>query len=65
MPGSAAFTARTRGQAAELMQHTELFYRAAEPSSAIPLLLSKARSYVSKDFASILSELIPRDPDSN
>jgi type VI secretion system protein ImpA len=47
------------------MQATELFYRAAEPSSPIPVLLSKARTYVSKDFASILSELIPREPDSN
>jgi type VI secretion system protein ImpA len=63
--GPVVFVARTRLQASELMHATELFYRAAEPSSAIPLLLSKARSYVSKDFASILSELIPRDADSN
>jgi type VI secretion system protein ImpA len=60
--GAATFKATTRGQASELIQATETFFRAAEPSSAIPLLLSKARTYISKDFASILSELMPREP---
>lgn len=62
--GPKVFSARTRGQAAELMQATEQFYRIAEPSSPIPLLLAKARSYVSKDFASILTELLPREPEA-
>ena len=64
LSGPATFVARTRMQAAELMQATELFYRTAEPSSPIPILLGKARTYVSKDFATILSELIPREPEA-
>lgn len=59
--GPTTFRAATRAQAADLIQATETFFRAAEPSSPIPLLLSKARTYISKDFASILSELIPRE----
>ena len=60
-PDPANFVARTRSQAADLIQATESFYRSVEPSSAIPLLLNKARTYLSKDFATILMELIPRE----
>lgn len=59
--GPAAFHAATRGQAVDLLQAAETFFRTAEPSSSIPLLLSKARGYVSRDFASILSEIMPRE----
>lgn len=56
-----SFSAETRNDAASLMLGVEAFYRTAEPSSPIPMLLAKARSYLNKDFAAILNELLPRE----
>lgn len=56
----AAFVANTRAEAADLISATESFFRTVEPSSPLPILLSKARGYLNRDFASILSELMPR-----
>lgn len=55
------FTAETRNDAASLMLGVEAFYRTVEPSSPIPMLLGKARSYLNKDFAAILNELLPQE----
>ncbi len=55
------FSAETRNDAASLMLGVEAFYRSVEPSSPIPMLLAKARSYLNKDFAAILNELLPRE----
>lgn len=38
----------------------ESYFRAVEKSSPIPMLLSRARSYIGKDFESILKELVPK-----
>lgn len=54
------FVARTRADAAGLMQSAEAFFRLIEPSSPIPLLLEKGRGYLNRDFASIMNELAPK-----
>lgn len=53
-----AFAAANRAEAQALIDEVEGFFRSAEPSSPIPLLLSKARSFANRDFDSILRELI-------
>jgi type VI secretion system protein ImpA len=62
-PPSGKFVATSRAQAADLISSTESFFRTVEPSSPLPTLLSKARGYLNRDFASILSELMPRAPE--
>jgi type VI secretion system protein ImpA len=39
------------------------FYRAREPASPIPVLLFRARTYLEKDFSSIVTEIIPPQAD--
>ena len=57
-PGEAReFAVKMRGEATELMKAVENFYRKFEPSSPIPLLLDRARRFVSKDFAALLEEM--------
>ena len=60
-PEPVPFRAATRLEAADLLLGIEAFYRAAEPSSPIPVLLVRARSYLNKDFSTILGELLPKD----
>ncbi len=64
-PADEIVLVESRNHAADLLQAVEGFFRQVEPSSSVPILLSKARSYLNRDFASILSELIPRLPDAN
>ena len=54
------FSADTRTDAGQLLVAVEQFYRVNEPSSPIPVLLIRARSFISKDFNTILAELMPR-----
>nr|WP_321455752.1 type VI secretion system ImpA family N-terminal domain-containing protein [uncultured Cohaesibacter sp.] len=52
------FEVETRASAQELMSKLEGYFKSTEPSSAIPILLQKSRTYLNKDFASILGDLI-------
>ena len=55
------YAANTRAEAAALIAAVEAYYRTAEPSSPVPMLLGKARGYLSRDFLAILSDLIEKD----
>lgn len=55
------FSAKTRAEATTLMRSVEQFYKRTEPSSPIPLLVEKARTFVAKDFTSLLKEMVKRD----
>ncbi len=57
----AKFNAVTRIDATALILAVEGYYRACESSSPIPLLLSKARDYLTRDFSAIIKDLIPQD----
>lgn len=52
------FEAPDRSQAERLMRGVEAFFRRSEPSSPIPMLLAKARSFTNRDFVAILSDLV-------
>lgn len=54
---AAEFDARDRASAMALLAEVARWYRTAEPSNPIPLLLDKARELTSKDFAALLSEI--------
>ena len=46
-----------------LMAEVEHFYKAAEPSSPVPMLLAKASSFSNRDFNAILKDLIAPLPE--
>lgn len=50
-------------EAAIAIRSVEDYFRKVERSSPIPTLLSRARSYLDRDFQSIIEELIPREDD--
>lgn len=49
----------TRAEAASHLVSLDEFFRTREPASPIPMLLAKARTYLEKDFAKIMAELLP------
>lgn len=49
----------TRADASGLMSALERYFTATEPSSPIPLLLTRARGYLNQSFSAILAELFP------
>lgn len=55
------FIAASRAEATALMRKVELFYKAIEPSSPIPILVEQARNFVAKDFTTLLKEMAKKD----
>jgi type VI secretion system protein ImpA len=55
----AKIEARTRDDAIRLLEQVASFYRIAEPSSPVPFLTERARSFAQRDFLSLLRELLP------
>lgn len=53
--------AKTRGDATRLLEQIGAYYRMAEPSSPVPFLTERARSFAERDFLSLLKELLPSD----
>ena len=49
----------SRLEASTAMEAVEKFYQRSEPSSPIPLLLNRARTYAGKDFATLMKEIGP------
>lgn len=49
-------------EAAGVLRAVEDFFRRSEKSSPVPILLQRARSYLDKDFQSLMAELIPVPP---
>ena len=49
----------TRGEALAQMEAVESFFQRNEPSSPIPMLLGRARSYSGRDFAALMKEMLP------
>lgn len=48
------------GAASAQILAVESYFRAVEKSSPIPMLLARARSYIGKDFETLLKELLPK-----
>jgi type VI secretion system protein ImpA len=53
------FVAENRTQALGLLAKVASFFRAAEPSSPIPLLVDRARDLAQRDFLSLLNDVLP------
>ncbi|MEM9435588.1 MAG: type VI secretion system ImpA family N-terminal domain-containing protein [Pseudomonadota bacterium] len=47
------------GEAAAQVHAVENFFRTVEKSSPIPILLNRARSYIGKDFETLMKEIVP------
>ncbi|WP_176223032.1 type VI secretion system ImpA family N-terminal domain-containing protein [Aurantimonas sp. 22II-16-19i] len=65
-PATMRFEAKNREAAAALIASVEAYFRLAEPSSPVPLLLARARGLIGRDFAALLPQLFPslrRDAD--
>lgn len=52
----------SRDHAGALLKQVEDFFRVAEPTSPIPILLFKARNMLTKDFHAVVRDLIPPQP---
>ncbi|SON55876.1 type VI secretion protein ImpA [Hartmannibacter diazotrophicus] len=52
------YSANSRAEVLALMKTVETYFRAAEPSSPVPMLLAKARGFTGQEFKSILAELL-------
>src|SRR5262245_1851885 len=61
--GSETFTAESRADAMTSIAEVEHFFKVAEPSSPVPMLLTKANGYANRDFNAILKDLIAPLPE--
>jgi len=52
----------SREHAGIVLKQIEDFFRQREPASPIPILLFKARNFLTKDFHSLVRELLPPSP---
>lgn len=50
---------QTGGEAAGALHTVEHYFLSAEKSSPVPILLKRARSYLHRDFQSLVDELVP------
>lgn len=53
------FSVENRMQALGLLASVATYFRAAEPSSPIPLLVDRARDLAQRDFLSLLNDVLP------
>ena len=51
-----------RADVAGHLKALEEFFRAREPASPVPVLIFRAKTYLEKDFSSVVAELIPAPP---
>jgi type VI secretion system protein ImpA len=64
-PAPAAVTARpfqvhSRARAIALLEQVQRYFRAAEPSSPVPMLCERARALAERDFMSVLRDVLPK-----
>ena len=56
----ATYAASTRQEATAIIQGVSSFFRTTEPSSPIPILLSKADRFLNQNFSAILADILPK-----
>ena len=52
------FTAGSRQEAEALIAGVDAFFKTREPSSPIPMLIGRARTFLNRDFSAILADLV-------
>jgi type VI secretion system protein ImpA len=58
--GSSSYSVQTRVQAVALLDQVQQFFRAAEPSSPVPMLCERARTLAERDFMGVLRDVLPK-----
>jgi type VI secretion system protein ImpA len=53
---------KNRAEVAAWLRDVDDYFRKREPASPIPLLISRAKAYLDKDFGALISELMPAKP---
>jgi type VI secretion system protein ImpA len=51
-----------RDQASAMISNVETFFRQTEPSSPVPILLFKAKTFLNRDFSAIINDLFAHVP---
>jgi type VI secretion system protein ImpA len=54
------FSVKSRPQAIGLLEQVQRFFRAAEPSSPVPMLCERARALAERDFMGVLRDVLPK-----
>jgi type VI secretion system protein ImpA len=49
----------SRPEALALLDQVRAYYRATEPTSPVPLLIERARTFAEQDFMSLLKDVLP------
>jgi type VI secretion system protein ImpA len=58
--GSPGYSVKSRRQAVALLEQVQRFFRAAEPSSPVPMLCERARALAERDFMGVLRDVLPK-----
>ena len=54
------YNVQSRSQAVALLEQVQRFFRAAEPSSPVPMLCERARALAERDFMGVLRDVLPK-----
>lgn len=54
------YSVKSRSQAIALLEQVQRFFRAAEPSSPVPMLCERARALAERDFMGVLRDVLPK-----
>ena len=58
--GPFGYSVQSRSQAVALLEQVQQFFRAAEPSSPVPMLCERARALAERDFMGVLRDVLPK-----
>jgi type VI secretion system protein ImpA len=58
--GPRGYNVQSRAQAVALLEQVQRFFRAAEPSSPVPMLCERARALAERDFMGVLRDVLPK-----
>jgi type VI secretion system protein ImpA len=58
--GASGYSVHSRSQAIALLDQVQRFFRAAEPSSPVPMLCERARALAERDFMGVLRDVLPK-----
>lgn len=58
--GGRGYNVGSRSQAVALLEQVQRFFRAAEPSSPVPMLCERARAFAERDFMGVLRDVLPK-----
>ena len=58
--GASGYSVQSRSQAIALLDQVQRFFRAAEPSSPVPMLCERARALAERDFMGVLRDVLPK-----